>query len=417
MTPDWPPPRDKWIPGFSAHRDGWVRSHKGQTIACGGRRATREQVEKTFAAKRDKIDRGEPLRPVDDGRRTYRQVLAEFLTVQQSRVGAARNRIEERTLHNYAQALNAFGNFAFEGIKTANRDIRHIGPSVFSAYARTFRKWKASGFDSVVTRVGAMFRWAAGMEYIDRYRPGPEFVRPAKQDLRDERIDLAKSYAAEEVARLWLATTPGSFMRCAVGLGVCAGFINSDLGHLPVAVVDLANGVIDFRRRKQGKVRRVVPLPADVLAELRAYRRPEPALPAFAGHFFLTRGGRLYASTKSRTGTFKPSDSISRLFRELRTDAKVAHVRGRNFSGLRTTLYNLWIKGREYEDERAIVMGRAKGTIDLDSYLEDVGLERLRFGVNHVWSQVKTEIEKLSTLSTSPAGAIRPAPPPAAAAS
>lgn len=383
---NWPPPRSKWYPGFTAGQSGWSRSYKGRPLACGGRKATRQEVEDTWDAKKKIVD-AEASGVAPAGVRTYREVLAEFLAVQKSRIGAPRNRIEERTYHNYVVALNAFGNFVHEGRKVADRDIRDVGPGIFSTYARTFAAWKASGFDSVVTRVSALFNWAAGQEYIDRYRPGPEFVRPAKQDIRDQRIMLAKSYAPAEVAKLWSATSPGSFLRCAVGLGVCAAFNNSDLGHVTRDVMDLASGVIDFRRRKTGKVRRVIPLPADVLAELRAYRRPEPAREEWADHFFLTVKGQPYARSRSRGGGYKPSDSVSRLFRELRIDAGVAEVRGRNFGGLRTTLFNLWPKGG-YADERAIVMGRAKGTIDLDHYLEDVGVERLAFGVNHVWAQV-----------------------------
>jgi integrase len=390
MAKDWPPKRHKWFPGFTAHRDGWVRSYKGRTLACGGRRASREEVERTWEAKRKAVD-SEATGAAANAIRTYRVVLDEFLKVQKARIGAPRNRIEERTYHNYVVALNAFGSFVHESRKTADRDIRDIGPGLFSAYARTFATWKASGFDSVVTRVSALFNWAAGQEYIDRYRPGPEFVRPAKQDIRDQRIMLGKSYTPAEVAKLWSATSPGSFLRCAVGLGVCAAFNNSDLGHVTRDVMDLASGVIDFRRRKTGKVRRVIPLPVDVLAELRAYRRPEPARGEWADNFFLTVKGQPYARSRSRGGGYKPSDSVSRLFRELRIDAGVDEVRGRNYSGLRTTAYNLWPKSG-YDTERAIVMGHAKGNIPLDHYFEDVGLERLAFGVLHVWAQVASAI-------------------------
>ena len=382
----WPPPLKKRFPGFTAGRSGWVRNHKGRTVACGGRRATREEVEATWEAKRKAIDAEADGTPLEDSRRTYREALAEFLTVQKARIGAPRNRIEERTYHNYVVALNAFGMFIYDGRKVADRDIRDVGPGIFSAYARTFANWKASGFDSVVTRVGALFHWAQGQEYIDRYRPGPEFVRPAKQDIRDQRIMLAKSYSPTEVAKLWNATKPGSFMRCAVGLGICAAFNNSDLGHVTRDVLDLTTGVIDFRRRKTGKVRRVIPLPAEVLAELKAYRRPEPALPEWSDRFFLTVKGMPYTRTRSRGGGFKPSDSVSRLFRELRIDAGAAEVRGRNYGGLRTSFFNLCPRG--YDVERAVVMGRARGSVDLDHYAEGVPLTRLEEAISHVWNAV-----------------------------
>jgi hypothetical protein len=51
---------------------------------------------------------------------------------------------------------------------------------------------------------------------------------------------------------------------------------------------------------------------------------------------------------------------------------------------LRTTFYNAC--PRDYELERKIIMGRAQGTVDYDSYLEGDGSDRLRELVDHVYS-------------------------------
>jgi hypothetical protein len=61
----------------------------------------------------------------------------------------------------------------------------------------------------------------------------------------------------------------------------------------------------------------------------------------------------------------------------------LAHGLRVQFTGLRTTLYNL--TPREFRDERAVVMGRARGTIDLDFYAESEGLSRLAEFTGHVW--------------------------------
>jgi integrase len=360
---------------FTRHKSGgWVRTYKGRTVWCGGKNATPQQIEDTFAAKRKAIDADEKLPPVA-APLVYRELLSKFIAACEDRV--ATRKMAKRTLHNYVTDLNAFGLHI-----GGSTPIADIGPEQFGAYAKNFHGWKASGIDSVVCRVGALFRWAVEMEYIDRYRPGPQFQRPAKSEIRDQRIDLSKSFTPEEVAKLYAAANP--VMRCWVGLGVACAFNNSEVAHLERSVVDLESGCIDFRRRKTGKVRRVCPLPDAILADLKAYRRPEPVHADDAGLFFVSEYGNPYSGTRHRDG--KPSDTMSRLFRELMIAAKVEHRARRGFSGLRTTFFNLC--PRDSELERKIIMGRAQGTIDLDHYLEDVGLERLKHVVGHVWGLV-----------------------------
>jgi integrase len=311
------------------------------------------------------------------------------LSVQKARIGAARNAIRERTYHNYVVELNAFGNFRVDQAKIADTDIRDIGPKHFSDYAATFLGWKASGFDSVVSRVSALFRWAVEMEYVDRFRPGPDFRRPEKKVIRSDRIELSKSFSPTDIAKLYLAAN--DTVRCWIALGVCAAFNNSDIGNLPRDVIDWKASTIDYRRRKTGKIRRVIPLPPDVLAMLRKYRRPaDPVDAAHADLFFLTSAGLPFTRTKSRDGEYKPSDSVSRLFAKLMS-ATGTKTYGRNFSGLRTTFYNLAPRG-EWDVERKIIMGHAQGSIDLDSYLEDVGVDRLAHVVNHVWNIINSAI-------------------------
>ena len=99
--------------------------------------------------------------------------------------------------------------------------------------------------------------------------------------------------------------------------------------------------------------------------------------------FFISADGRPYSESHASG----PRCSVSVLFGRLCEDAGVKRV-GRSFSGLRTTFYNLAPSG-EWELERKIIMGHAQGTIGLDSYLEDVGLDRLRHVVNSVWEPLR----------------------------
>lgn len=372
---------------FSITRDGYTVWYKGRPRFI-AKSVAPEKVEDEWSTKRKAIDTGVVSVP---GIKTYREVLSEFLAAQKSRVGASKHKLSERSYHNYVVGLNEFGNFVHDRRKIADMDIRSIGPAHFTAYAAKFHKWQPSAFDSVVSRTCSLFRWAVEMEYIDRFKTGPVFRRPDKQEVRDARIEKDFSLTPAAIAKAYDAAS--HTLRCWIALGICAAFVNADVSNVTRQVMDLDTGIIDFRRRKTGKVRRVIPLPADVVELLKLYHRPEPASPAFAEFFFLSDNGRPYSVTKNANG--KPSCSISRMMARLLTDAGVKR-HGVNFKSFRTSFFNLAPRG-EWEMERKIVMGRAQGTVDLDHYLEDVGLDRLRHVVNHVWAQVKTELAKLNT--------------------
>lgn len=390
--------------GFTRHRKGLVRWHDGAGRWVCGLKVELKAVEDLWAAKKAKLTPAKapaknvsPL-PPERQVRTYFMVLAAFLKVQKDRVGAKRNKLAERSYHNYATELNAFGNFYFPGDRDhagnivrpagtiSEMNIRDIGEPHFTAYAATFHGYAASAFDSVVSRVSAMFNWAFEMEWIDRYKPGPQFARPEKQAILDDRIDLSKRYEMEDLARMWEKASATE--RCWITLGLCGGMNNADVANLPrdKPVVDLDRGVIDYRRRKSGKKRRVMYLPPDVATLLRRYRRPaEPATDDAREAFFVTEHGNPYARTKSRKGGYMPSNAVTTLWSKLETRAGVSHVDRRNFSGVRTTAWNAWPRG-EYEMERKIVFGRDMRGIDMDHYLEDVGEDRVRHCISHVWT-------------------------------
>src|SRR5690606_28785573 len=119
--------------GCTPHRDGWVRWYKGRTRFVCGKRTPLEDVEDRWFDLKRSID-SEAVQIIA-GRRTYRQVMSEFLDVQKARIGAKRNSIQQRTYDNYAGELNKFGSFRVHGRKIADMDIREIGPVQFSAYA------------------------------------------------------------------------------------------------------------------------------------------------------------------------------------------------------------------------------------------------------------------------------------------
>jgi integrase len=371
----------KPIPGFtwSAKARGWYRSYRNRPLYCGGAKATREQVEKNYARKRDAADNGE-RQPVEPAAMTLRDAISLYIAALEHRRDSGKpRRLSWRTFHNNVEAANKFG--AFVG---GDRQLDQITPADFSDYARKYGGWKHSGFDSVVCRVGTFMRWCRQMKYITEYEPGPAFQRPEKQDVQDDRIARTRAFTATEIALLYAAANPT--IRCWIGLGICCAFNNSDIAHLTRDAVDLEQGIIDFRRRKTGRVRRVCPLPADVVADLSAYHRPEPQSDRDENLFFISTEGNAYARSRTEDGG-KPSNTISRLFARLIADtAGVAAIAGRNFAGLRTSFANLAPPG--YRDAVENVMGHAHGTVLLDHYMETLELTRSRFVVDHVWGRV-----------------------------
>lgn len=379
---DWPPPENKRPLGFTAGKDGWFKWYKGKTRFVASKTVKAELVPEIWQEKRKAIDQDSEFIIAPSGKLTYRQVLSGFMDHCHHRNKTGKpTPLSDRSVHNYEVILNDFGNHVGGGklIENVNR------PEIFTEYAKKFADWKASGYDSVVSRIGALFNWAIEMEYIQRWRCGPMFRRPAKSDLRSERIDLAKYIEPATIAKLYNAADDR--MKLWIGLGLCAAFTNSDIAHVARECVDLDTGVIDFRRRKTGKIRRVCPLPGPIATLMRNYKRPEPADKAFEDYFFLTKSGHPFGRTR-KTG-WNPSDTISRFWKK---NLAAAEVVGPVFTGLRTTFYNL-APGGEYELERKIVMGRARGNIDLDSYLERFKLERLVHVVGVVWAHVSISLK------------------------
>ncbi|MDB5296647.1 MAG: Phage integrase family protein, partial [Phycisphaerales bacterium] len=313
---------------------------------------------------------------------TLRELASRYVDYLQQRATTGKPKpITPRTLHDYVKIVRAFGK-AVGGDTPAAK----VGPPEFAAFARSIGHLAPSAFGAIVGKVRAWWNWAVDAELIDRVRFGPDFRVPPAAELRDSRIARRRRFTPAEVARLY--ESADATIKPMIGLGICGALNNSEVGWLERECVDLASGVLDFRRRKRGKVRRVVPLPPDVVAALAAYARPDPIDPAHAGLFFVSPAGHPYnrqRDTADGGHTDKVGLDFARHMR--RAGLKVAGAGdGRSFAGLRTTFANLAPGG--YREEVEIITGHARGTVLLDHYLEDVGLARLVHVVDHVWGQV-----------------------------
>ena len=84
--PAWAPSQRRWPKGFTAHRDGWIKSYRGKTIWVGGKTVDVADLPKLFEAK-TKIADAKPLDelPTAVGL-TYAELLGAFLAYKEHEV-------------------------------------------------------------------------------------------------------------------------------------------------------------------------------------------------------------------------------------------------------------------------------------------------------------------------------------------
>ncbi|MCL2647202.1 MAG: hypothetical protein FWD61_09380 [Phycisphaerales bacterium] len=383
---------------FTVTPRGWVRWYCGKTRYVCSKTTPFDEVEKRWIELRQEID-GEQITIGRDGKVTLADAASRFLLAMQRRIDYGRPKpLSPYTFRDYVNTLELLRKAWGKSF-----DVASAGPANFSELAQLFDNRSPFTFSRTVAYVKAFFNWIYESDIIPHMpRFGPDFVKPDAQSQRDRRLSIVKSFTQKELWALWRASR--GVEKCWVALGINCAFDNSDIATLTREAVDLKAGVIDFRRRKKGKVRRVIPLHPRTLRLLRAYRRPGPASSKYADYFFLDKSGLPFvrvAPRKINPSKTCETDKIAKSFARLlsfagirppTTNVKTATGNyrvvypkgdGRGFRSLRTTFANLVPPG--YSDERAIIMGHAKGSVLLDNYLESVGMERLRKVVDAVW--------------------------------
>jgi integrase len=354
----WPPAR---VPtGVLTYRDGYRVCMAGKVIHLAGRGATYAQVMARLAAVT--AERPERVtRPVKSDLTLGDAINAYLAHVEfKSQQGIT----SERTAINHHYELKWFMEHVGDAVA-----LSALGPAHFGSYRRAISAKSEHTIRKAMACVGSFMRWCERAEHIDRIRFGPDWLRPRQTEIRSARAGTTKTIGPAMLRRLWNAADPQ--MRAWIALGIVGGFTPSDIAHLTRECID--GNVIDFRRRKTGRVRRVIPLPADVL-EL---------LPRGKGPLVFTRDD---GSPWHHNSAGTADSGVTYHFRRV----VLAHGLRVKFTGLRTTHYN--ITPREFRDERAVVMGRARGTIDLDFYAESEGLSRLSEFTEHLWWSFGREV-------------------------
>lgn len=384
---------------YSPHRDGWVKWYKNKTRFVCSKNTPPEQVDDEWAKLKAQIDGAD--RPRSANGIALRHLYSLYIEWAERRVKTGRPKpLSPFTLEDQIRTLRSF-------VKTVggSKDVSELTPADFAAYAATLDGRAASTASRHIAYVKAMFAWGDEDDHCASPKFGTSFVKPPAAVRRDERIGAEKMYTPEEIGAVWLVARDEEKLWMAMAL--TGGMDNSDISHITRDIVDMDKGVFDYRRRKVGRIRRVIPIHPVVLSLL---------IP----HLESTSGERLFSTpnghplvrmnpSKKRPGRANPIDYIAMRWTRLLQESgvrgkpertKVEEEDGtvrrpltwkpsqerRGFRGLRTTFSNLVPMG--YGDERDIIMGHTKGSTFVENYLERIGTERLREVVNHVWGEI-----------------------------
>jgi integrase len=249
----------------------------------------------------------------------------------------------------------------------------------FAAIRNTMaKKWGPLRVGDFIQHIRSVFKYAYESEMIDRpVRFGPGFERPSQQVIRRHKATQGKKlFTAEELARLVAAA--GVQMKAIILLGVNCGFGNADCGTVPLSVLNLDAGRVDYPRPKTGVERRCWLWPETVDAiRVALAQRPAPKSEAFATLAFLSQRGTPLVSVRDKDRT----DGIAVQFGLLLERVGLKRP-GLSFYALRHTHRTI---ADETHDQAACdrIMGHSDDGMAAH-YRERIGDERLRAVADHV---------------------------------
>jgi integrase len=305
-----------------------------------------------------------------DGEMTVLEVCDRFLV-------SKRQQVEEGTLkqlswNDYkATCDRIIGKF---GRTRAVADLRSEDFEQLRAAIAKTRGLTATGNE--IQRVRVVFKYAYDSDLIDRpVKFGPAFKRAAKKVLRKAKEASAKKlFTSDEIRQL--VGKAGPAMKAMIHLAINGGLGNSDIGHLPLAALDLERGSLDFPRPKTGCARRC-PLWPETIDAINHYltRRPKPKTVGAETLLFVTRCGEPWAKDD------KFDNPVTKEFRKLLNILNISKHRC-GFYWLRHTFRTI-AGGAKDEPATNLIMGHSDGTM-AELYTEEIEPSRLLAIVNHV---------------------------------
>jgi integrase len=215
-------------------------------------------------------------------------------------------------------------------------------------------------------------------------RYGSSFQKPAKKVLRKAKAENGKRlFEPSEICQMLDASNPT--LKAMILLGVNCAFGNSDCASLPLDVIDLQNGWIDYPRPKTGVERRC-PLWSETVEAMKVAieSRPTPKGDENANLVFLTPGGSRWVY-----------DNHNPLAKEVRLFLIELGIKrkGLSFYTLRHTFRTIADETRDFP-AIDLVMGHSDNTMG-GNYRERIADDRLKAVVDHVhdWLFSKPEAD------------------------
>jgi integrase len=352
---------------LTAHPAGyWCKKIRGK-VHYFGPWADPDGALAKYLEQKDALHAGRKPRETNEGV-TVKNAVNAFLIAKQDLVDAGE--LSPRTWKEYkAMADEVIAHLG------KSRLVADLDPEDFAGLRNKLaKKWGPHRLKKAIQYIRCIFKHAYDSDLIDRpIRFGAGFKRPSMGVLRRHRASQGpKLFTAEEIRRMLDAATMP--LKAMVLLGVNCGYGNADCGNLPLAVLDLENGVIDYPRPKTGIPRRCVLWPETIAALKEAIaHRPKPKADEDAGLVFITKYGQPWAK----------DDDPAVITKEIRKLLTQLGINGhRNFYTLRHVFRTI---GDEARDQPAadLIMGHESPHMS-SHYRETISDERLRTVTDYV---------------------------------
>jgi integrase len=322
-----------------------------------------------YLEQKDDLHAGRTPRP-DPQTLRVKDIANLFLNAKEEAVKAGE--MSPRTRADYGSIMDLL----VQGLGK-HKPVNALDPQDFTALKNKLaRRNGPTRMCTVVQVIRCAFKFAYESGVLDKpMRFGPAFKRTSKKTLRLHRAKRGpKLFSADEIRRL--LTEAGPQLKAMILLGINCGFGNADCGNLPLSVVDLERGMIDFPRPKTGIPRRCALWPETVEAIRGALTcRPEPKDPAHAGLVFIT---------KYRQSWFK-TDSAGPLIWEMRKLLNKLGINGRKGLGFYTLRHTFRTVADQAKDQPAVdyIMGHEVPHMSA-VYRETISDARLKAVSDHV---------------------------------
>lgn len=309
-------------------------------------------------------------------RYSVREVVGLFLD---SKARAAKSgELSPRTLHDYH--LTARRVVAFFGAAV----VEDLTPGDFQRLRDSLPGgWSLKSVANEIRQARMIFKYAAEEQLIGQpLNFGSAFREPRRDALRKKAIAKKREHGllmfeAGEVRQILAASD--QTWRAMVLLAMNCGYGNTDLSELPVSVIDLDAGWIDYERSKTATERRckLWPETSEAVKAVQAKRR-QPQSDEDSDILFLTKYGNRYVR-QSSNGTFL--NAISGQFGKTLRSQGLKRL-GLNFYSLRRTFATV---GAETGLQVAVnfIMGHVDGSIP-GVYRQRVSDDQIEAVTDHV---------------------------------